>query len=589
MTTLKIFKLFNTSHLTGLLVGIIGVFILFRGLFLNLNSELLWADNFDPNLILWIVEWGYHIIAERGDWHNFWNANAFYPKLNSLAFSDSLLGLQLFYIPLRIIGNLSPLNSLYLALGCIVISGTSLTNLALLRLNFSTTSRVLIIYIAHFSLPIAGYLPHYQLFGFQFAPPFFLYLYLFLKYLKSIDLLILSVIFSFATMVSTYFAPMGFLVACIITILSKFIYNEGILKKIIIFYKRINLVDVIILFAVFLVFLALFYIQIKPYLIFAKTPIVDINWSEIELYSSRPWSILQPAINSLIYPTFGFSYGYWEKSYFPGLVILTMAIIGLRIAIKKRFNNSLDRFMILLILTSLILSFGPQFHNACFFEGRIIPLPYKFFAEFIPSISSIRSPGRFGMFLTLPLAIFFLIGYKNLLSRLNKFKIFNQYKLIKILYLFLLILVITDNLISYPIYEYTLPNKIYYSNVKKYIKEKEPLAVLPLVKNGHLETIKNYMDQLNGSNIHHGWIISGYGAKSTSELSIAADLDRKFQIGEADFSELLDYFSSISINKVIIILDDYSEDKKINILTSISKFKIIYKEDNKLFIDINSK
>ena len=138
----------------------------------------------------WIVNWGYHILFELRQPLSFWNANSFYPNSLTLAYSNSLLGIQLLFAPLRMLG-ITPLTAIYISLAGISIIGATFTQYALYRTGyFSLSERILITFCAHFSLSMTSFFIHYQLFGFHFAPPFFLFLFLYLRDLKKRDLVI---------------------------------------------------------------------------------------------------------------------------------------------------------------------------------------------------------------------------------------------------------------------------------------------------------------------------------------------------------------------------------------------------------------
>lgn len=192
----------------GAMIGLCGTTILFKDLILGGTLDVLWADNFDSRLIYWIVNWGYHILFEQRQPFGFWDANSFYPNTMTLAYSDSLLGMQLLFAPLRILG-FSSLTSLYLTLAGFCVIGAILTEYALQRIGyFSSTERLLITFSAHFGLGVTSFLVHYQLFGFQLAPSFFLFLYLYLRDLKQKDLFILVFIFAVGISIAMYLAPM---------------------------------------------------------------------------------------------------------------------------------------------------------------------------------------------------------------------------------------------------------------------------------------------------------------------------------------------------------------------------------------------
>ncbi|NDC36979.1 MAG: hypothetical protein EBZ48_02885, partial [Proteobacteria bacterium] len=202
--------------LLGALVGLFGCAVLFRALLFVDPNTTLWADQFDARLLHWIAEWGYQIIVQRGEPLNFWNAPSFYPHRGTLAYSDSLLSAQLFYSPLRAVG-VPSLTALYLTLMGVCLLGCALSMVAIGRIGgFSTIESVLVVFISHFGLSISGYLPHYQLFGFELAPPFFLFLFLYLRDWRLADLMGLLFCFAFGVCFATYLAPMLVAVAIVV-------------------------------------------------------------------------------------------------------------------------------------------------------------------------------------------------------------------------------------------------------------------------------------------------------------------------------------------------------------------------------------
>jgi len=172
----KLIRKFASSLGLGLAVGLLGITLLFKELVFAKESSVLWANDFDPKLIYWIVNWGYHVLWEIKQPFEFWNANSFYPNHTTLAYSDSLLGLQFLFTPLRLLG-IAPLASLYISLASICLIGSAFTYRGLYRTGyFSPAEAVLIAFSAHFGLNVINFANHYQLFGFQLAPPVIIYL-----------------------------------------------------------------------------------------------------------------------------------------------------------------------------------------------------------------------------------------------------------------------------------------------------------------------------------------------------------------------------------------------------------------------------
>ena len=70
------------------------------------------------------------------------------------------------------------------------------------------------------------------------------------------------------------------------------------------------------------------------------------------------------------------------------------------------------------------------------------------------------------------------------------------------------------------------------------------------------------MNQLNGTTIHHGWILSGYGSRGTAELDFMADLDRKYKAGEIGFDEVILNTKKLDIKFIYLFDERYVEDFK---------------------------
>ena len=206
------------------------------------------------------MNWGYHILFEEFSPRNFWNANSFFPNANSLAYSDSMLGLQLFFAPLRLVG-IAPTTALYLSLALTCILGTVGTALALEKIGyFSLAESALIVYAAHFSLSMSSYFYHYQLFGFELAPPFFLFLFLYLRDFKSKYLIILCLYCWFGVSISTYLAPILFALTVILApvLLVIRIHQRGL--KWILGQIKVSHLGIVAVFG-----LSLYFILLRPY------------------------------------------------------------------------------------------------------------------------------------------------------------------------------------------------------------------------------------------------------------------------------------------------------------------------------------
>ncbi len=92
----------NTKMLKNLIPFtflIFGLFIFFHPMFLNFDK--MFGDLGDARFINYILEHGFLWFTGDSLHSSFFNAPFFYPNLNTLSYSDMLIGGMLFYIPLR--------------------------------------------------------------------------------------------------------------------------------------------------------------------------------------------------------------------------------------------------------------------------------------------------------------------------------------------------------------------------------------------------------------------------------------------------------------------------------------------------------
>lgn len=570
----------------GILTGLGGAMILFKDLIFSGTLDVLWADNFDSRLIYWIVNWGYHILFEQRQPLSFWDANSFYPNTMTLAYSDSLLGIQLLFAPLRISG-FSSLTSLYLALAGLCVIGSVLTEYALRRIGyFSLSERLLITFSAHFGLSITSFLVHYQLFGFQVAPPFFLFLYLYLRDLKHRDLFVLVLLFGLGISIAMYLAPMLF-VLCVpmgVPLVLRQIRCLGIRQLL----KRIGIRSVVIVVAGMVV---LYYMQVKPYLEIAQT-FPRQSFEETALYSADLSSILTGFSKFSFwygpaeYPV----YGAWEYAFFPGFVLLTLSVLygvvmfgglvkrlfislrqnsGFRMSNKDAFSIPGDFviYMAILFLLAIILACGPYYKS-----DHSIRLPFFYLAEFIFGLSDVRAPGRFGMFVALPLAVFAVAFLRVSVIRRYHWAVRA-----------VTILIVIESFPQFPIFPFSVDEEGIYKEVSQEIKPGTPLVELPVFGEDHFETLRIVMRQLNGSTIHWGKLMVGYGAnKMTPHYKHLLYLDNLIQKDSADPIEVLDFGKQYGISHFLIHLSRYSP-------TVIQKWqKAIYERKGEVLFEINN-
>jgi hypothetical protein len=576
--------------LPGVLVGILGAGLLFKDLILAGGKNILWGDNLDPRLMVWILSWGYHILFEAGQPQAFWNANSFYPNPLSLTYSDSLLSAQLFFAPLRLLG-LPPLAALYVTLAAVCVLGAGLTYAALTRIGgFSVLERLFITFCAHFGLSMTAYFVHYQLFGFELAPPYFLFLFLYLRDLRARDLIIVLSIFGLAVGFAVYLAPM-------LLVLSGLLAAPFILEHLRRSGIRLTLMKVGAAgFGTFVLFtLILYFIQFKPYFqVYRSFP--PQRFSETARYSADYDSFLNSRSKfSLWYGPQEYSaYGEWEYAYFPGLILLSTSALFmaslLAAGIAKISGPEINRaaqhrrqqlpaalllFMAVLLVACLVLSWGPHDQS-----DHSIKLPFYYFTKLVPGLRSVRAPGRFGMLIGLPLAIFSVALLRRWVVSVVRSRS---------ILLALFALVAVESLQAFPTYAFSNDPTGIYRKIAAQLAPGTPLVELPVFGEDHIDTVRIALEQLNGSTIHWGRLVVGYGARTSREYTELLNIDRQIQAGELSPSAALLFGDSLGIHHYVIHLDRYDERARAEWLAlARSNGSILFEGDNTLLVNTTS-
>jgi hypothetical protein len=545
----------------GVVVGLLGVAVLFHNLFGKPIATTLWADNLDPNGIVWTLEWGYHIIFERLDPFDFWNANSYFPHAKSLAFADSMITAQLLYAPLRILG-FGPLYALYFTLAGFCIIGAVLTDQLLRKYDFAAGERALVVVAAHFSLPITGFLYHYQLFGMELASPFFLALHRLINTWQGKELVLVTVLFCLASGFAAYFAPMAIVVGAS----AVFIFSSRILRSqsFRIVLQTLGWRSLALSSAI----LALFVIvQLSPYVsLFGSLP--PQQMSETFLYSARPWSVLlHPSGHSYWYRPFrpfSIDYGYWERAAFPGLSLLLLAAGG-AIAIVKRVPASLLEgaakpvvplavYGVTILTVSWILSWGPFIQLG----GEKLSLPFLVIAKAIPGMGHVRAPGRFAQFYGLPLGLLAVVSVRWVGARFHLSA--------SVVGAVIAAVVLIDQMPKVPTFPFSIAHADFWQDARPLIEEGKPIIVLPIAGADHFETVANRGRQLVSSTIHWAKMVTGYGSRDTPELSQLIGLDNQLRSGTASLADVVTYARKLGIDKIVLFPGDYPPEVRARIV-----------------------
>lgn len=556
-------------------LGFLSAFLIFRRLFLLDPEHTLWGDDFDPKLLRWTAEWGYYALGQQFSWTLFWNAQSFFPHLNTLAFSDCLLTLQLVYTPLRWIGVL-PLTALYLSLAIFSVLTFSLTTILLQRLkHFDFVETLIIAFASHFSLSMLNFLPHYQLFGFQFAPPFLISLYIFCRELKLRWLILSLSLFVLGSSFAIYLAPTLFCLGLLLGII--------VIPRTLLSYPTNKLLKLLIaVVIVSSVFAAGFYgLVVSHYRTMVKQTAVQ-TFEESAIYSASPQSLfVGRTINSKWYKPAGSNYqkyGDWERAYFPGWLLICGAFLGI-VTLLRHSGHKEDQeiryfssSIFILGAFTVILSWGP------FLEG--IKMPFYYLSHILPGLRDMRAPGRFGFIIGLPLSIMLVVGMRAIF-RSKPFTRGNQ-----IAALIILVSLMFESMPSYRTFDYVVPYKDVAQKLSEVIEPNTAIVELPAHGSSHFDTIHTILAQLNTALYHHGRIFLGYGGRTTAECQEIIAKSQKLSAGNLGaFEEILAYASSFKVGAVLVHLEKYDSSIKAQFnQATLDKhgFREVYLDENTL-------
>ena len=142
--------------------------------------------------------------------------------------------------------------------------------------------------------------------------------------------------------------------------------------------------------------------------------------SEVSYWSAAPTSLLRTTDRSWLYKPvergiFGLQTSA-ERMFYPGLVALILAVIGL--VGKSKMPEPGRRWLFLAVgLSGLVLSFGPVLNlDAYGLNSTGIELPYKWLYGLIPGFDALRVAYRFGQLFMLGLAVCAGYGVARLLK-----------------------------------------------------------------------------------------------------------------------------------------------------------------------------
>lgn len=350
----------------------------------------------DPPFTLWTMDWVWHAV-----WHapgSLFDAPIFFPRGNSLAWSDPLLGLAPVYgVLLWLTGNrVLAWNLTELALIALALGATySLAR----RLCGRTEPAVLAALAYGFSGFTFMQLTHVQI---QMAAVFPL---MFLLALRMIDQPTVRRSFAFAasvlflTLSSLYLAALAAVCLAVMVawaLIARRMWND---RRVL---RALAVAAVVI--AVPMALLA------NPYLDHRDSPDYKERFFIPEA-TFRPVDLLTPASGTVVWKSLdlGATEYRWERTFFPGFTTLGLAALGTVVAVRRRKGTGELWAVVVAGALSMAIAIGPEWGS--------VPMPMKVLRAVIPGFDDLRAPSRLAAPGLLSIAALAAVGGAWLMER----------------------------------------------------------------------------------------------------------------------------------------------------------------------------
>ncbi len=371
----------------------------------------------DALLQTYTLDWDAHALAT--DPLHLFNANAFYPYQNSLAFSESLIGQAFLVTPLIWLTDNPVLGYNVLLLLSFVLSGWG-TYLLVYELTGSRGAGLVSGVIFAFFPNRFTQFSHLHLLATQWMPFCLLFLRRFLKGWRWRDGIGFGLCFALELLSSTYLGL--FLVVCV----GLYLVFKGViwsLKREFVKSGSIQRSGRLLLILVGTGLLVLPFL--KPYFDVKNDLGFERSQAEVENWSAAPnyyldlfkfnrlnEQFLNPTLQSLKW----WEVGGGERQLYLGLTAMALGALGLIVVWRRRKTHSDGLFYALLGLVACLFTFGPVWHSGRFGD---VPLPYALLYNFLPGFQALRVPVRFIYVVALALAILAGFGVSALLPRVR--------------------------------------------------------------------------------------------------------------------------------------------------------------------------
>ncbi len=357
----------------------------------------------DSLLNAWALGWSFHILPR--DPLSLFDANIFFPRPDTLAYSEHLFGITVLVWPVfAVTGNL-PLAYNVAILSSFALSGAGMY--LLVREISGSRWAGLVSGTIFLAAPYRfGHLLQLQLLTLQWFPFVF---WCALRFLREGRLRQLTGIVAFSVLqaLSCNYYMVYLALAMVLFGATLVGYGRDLLDR-----RRI---------ALFALGAAAVTTLCLPFLVpYTRNRERGFHrrYEDVAYYSASLRDYLSPSrFNHSPYETFVPSQSRSEKALLPGFGAFALALVG--VAVGRARDRLFWLFCIVLTATAVLLSLGPELR----WGTATLPLPYRFFYRHLPGFDSIRVPARISVLALFGIAVLAGLGASTLLSKISKWTV----------------------------------------------------------------------------------------------------------------------------------------------------------------------
>jgi hypothetical protein len=356
----------------------------------------------DSLLNAWALGWSFHILPR--DPLALFDANIFFPRPDTLAYSEHLFGITVLVWPVFAVTRNLPLAYNVAVLSSFALSGVGMYLLVreISGSRWAALASGTIFLAAPYRF---GHLLQLQLLTLQWFPFVFWCALRFLREGRTRQLAGV-VLFSTLQALSCNYYLVYLALALVLFALSLAVYGRELLscRKIVLLVAGAATVSALCL----------------PFLLpYARNRERGFyrRYEDVVLYSASLRDYASPSrFNRPPYARFLPSQSRSEKALLPGFGALALALAG--VGVGRGRDRLFWLFCIVLTATAVVLSLGPELR----WGSAAMPLPYRFFYRHVPGFDSIRVPARISVLALFGISVLAGLGAAALVSKISKWK-----------------------------------------------------------------------------------------------------------------------------------------------------------------------